>query len=644
MVGFQHHSRIFNLTGNSAKTLGVVKMNAATSATEYAGDIPLSLAISAYGGVSMSPDKRGQSAKSEYAQSMAGDYEKLHAQAVKGGTLELLPDVFDRYRARQASTYKAYLSSSSRCVSSFIAGPANFPAARMNKRNDITHKRLTEYLDGGKMALQAAIRTLRPDLRAIMSGDANAIDRLTVKIDAAERAQNQMKAANKAIRTNAKAGEARQVAALMELGFSEAQAVELLHPQFTYQGQGFASYSLTNNNANIRRMKERLEQISKAQATEVQAVECANGVTLEDDAPANRVRLYFPGKPSEEIRTELKSSGFRWSPSVGAWQAYRNNRTLATAKRMAGEPVADEDSAAPEAEIVPAVEVIPTAMEFLSESAPTVTEFLPEKPPIEYTISEARYCKDKIVVNTPSPDGYKTRAARLAGTFGRYSMRSGGYVMSKGQAIKFARLYRNGWDASIMGEGAKSREAPKPAEVSATVKYFDDNEKEVSREEFYSLDVPISQPVPQCQQIKSKSGNWNAEFYIRDDGFFCMRFYGGTWDDMERAYQTTEKRMQALQAMAQAVDVAPVAVSSEPAKPKIAEIRKVIEFCDWVRNDLGGATVNEFKAMDVPGRLSPHIEAVKALVIPSRYARDIERQAWAIECAQKAITRWQERQ
>lgn len=126
-----------------------------------ANDIPLSLAVSAFGGVSMSPDRRGMSAKNEYGQTMAADYETMHAQAVKGGTLELLPEVFARYRERQASSYKAYLSSSSRCVSSFIAGPANFPVARMQKRNDIAHKRLNEYLDGGTMAKRAAIRSLR---------------------------------------------------------------------------------------------------------------------------------------------------------------------------------------------------------------------------------------------------------------------------------------------------------------------------------------------------------------------------------------------------------------------------------------------------------------------------------------------------
>lgn len=35
-------------------------------------------------------------------------------------------------------------------------------------------------------------------------------------------------------------------------------------------------------------------------------------------------------------RDTLKRSGFRWAPSVGAWQAYRNPQSIIAAERIAG--------------------------------------------------------------------------------------------------------------------------------------------------------------------------------------------------------------------------------------------------------------------------------------------------------------------
>ena len=37
------------------------------------------------------------------------------------------------------------------------------------------------------------------------------------------------------------------------------------------------------------------------------------------------VRITFPGKPDERVRSLLKSHGFRWSPSAGCW--WRNRVT-----------------------------------------------------------------------------------------------------------------------------------------------------------------------------------------------------------------------------------------------------------------------------------------------------------------------------
>ena len=60
-------------------------------------------------------------------------------------------------------------------------------------------------------------------------------------------------------------------------------------------------------------------------------------VKLVENAEANRVQLIFPGKPSAEVRTKLKKSGFRWSPSEGAWQRQLNSSAVYWAKELVKE-------------------------------------------------------------------------------------------------------------------------------------------------------------------------------------------------------------------------------------------------------------------------------------------------------------------
>lgn len=300
----------------------------------FASDIPMSLAISAHSGTSFVPDERGRAVVSSYGAEMTEIYETLKAQAIKGGTLDKLEDEFARFRSGYRARNIAYLQSRSRCMSTMIAGPSNFPVRRQEKRNNIANKRLDDLLEFKARAMKAAIRNLRPDLRPIMAGDADAIERLEEKIRVAERIQARMRDANAAIRKFKKKGPDAQIAALIEQGFSDARAADLLKAD-SCRRIGFADYELTNNNANIRRMKERLEQISRAKALPAAEVVSDSGIKLEDCPADNRVRLTFPGKPPEEIRSKLKKNGFRWTPSLGVWQAYRNSWSIALAKEIA---------------------------------------------------------------------------------------------------------------------------------------------------------------------------------------------------------------------------------------------------------------------------------------------------------------------
>ena len=86
----------------------------------------------------------------------------------------------------------------------------------------------------------------------------------------------------------------------------------------------FPAYELTSARQKIKAAEERAEQLKKLKAKAEQPTEDkypnVEGVEVVENAEAMRIQLIFDDKPSEEIRTILKSHGFRWSPKFTAWQ------------------------------------------------------------------------------------------------------------------------------------------------------------------------------------------------------------------------------------------------------------------------------------------------------------------------------------
>lgn len=146
---------------------------------------------------------------------------------------------------------------------------------------------------------------------AISSDDPNAVERLTEKAEEIEREVERMKAVNKLLRK-------RDAAGLAALGMPEATIARMLNPEAGDE-PGFPPFMLANRRANIRRIRERIATLQASAGRESTEAEI-DGVRIVENADENRVQLFFPGKPSDDARTLLKSRGFRWSPSNGCWQ------------------------------------------------------------------------------------------------------------------------------------------------------------------------------------------------------------------------------------------------------------------------------------------------------------------------------------
>lgn len=149
----------------------------------------------------------------------------------------------------------------------------------------------------------------------ISSDDPDAVKKLREQLAGLVSNQERMKAANKVVKS--KKSDQDKIAALVVQGFTQESAAELLRPD--YAGRvGFPAYALSNNNANMRRIEQRIKDLEAKAQLESKSIE-GNGYTYREDTDENRVMFCFPGKPAEDVRQVLKNHGFRWSPSRSAW-------------------------------------------------------------------------------------------------------------------------------------------------------------------------------------------------------------------------------------------------------------------------------------------------------------------------------------
>lgn len=154
---------------------------------------------------------------------------------------------------------------------------------------------------------------------AISSDDPNAIDKLRDKLASLEAAQERMKKINAAHKKYLKNSHSLEATDLSE---SDKQLIISYVPSYSWEPHPFPPYAMQNNNANIKRVRDRisqLERIERKPSTETKA----EGYRIVENAEANRLQIFFDEKPSADARKILKRYGYRFAPSEGnAWQRH----------------------------------------------------------------------------------------------------------------------------------------------------------------------------------------------------------------------------------------------------------------------------------------------------------------------------------
>ena len=164
--------------------------------------------------------------------------------------------------------------------------------------------------------------------KPISSGDPQALEKLTAKLEQSKELQDTMKVVNAYWR---KFGTCKGAP-----GITDVQAEKLekrIETGYSWEKQPFTSYELTNNNAEIKRLERRIQELTYNKDVGFSGWDFEGGYA-EANTEMNRLQLYFDEKPDEQRRTVLKSNGFKWAPSQGAWQRQLTDNAIYSAGRI----------------------------------------------------------------------------------------------------------------------------------------------------------------------------------------------------------------------------------------------------------------------------------------------------------------------
>ena len=289
------------------------------------------LAERAHAGTSHTPERRAEHEQEQHRRHLAHVYQTLQDYARSPEQQEILDMEFDRFRENYIERVNNLLATRSRIISPMVTGPANFPARQQQKAQDSYARRMEEFSRWERKAKEAIIKKIKK---------AATPDQVEAKI-----------------RTELKKSVARTVATLYEMknggwpgfdpqafrrstqekikrtadnGHIEAAREALKIIKEKQKEYGITVFAPNNSvwvypdQAEAKQEQARQEREARQEAQgdsgDEEIIQEFNEAQVIRNHEDDRVQIFFDEKPDADIRQALKSKGFKWAPSVGAWQ------------------------------------------------------------------------------------------------------------------------------------------------------------------------------------------------------------------------------------------------------------------------------------------------------------------------------------
>ena len=223
---------------------------------------------------------------------------------------EKIDSLLDTYARKLAANMNKGYEIDARVPSILIAGGSNFPTRKKEKQNAARDSNYREWQD-----IQGLLDKIRSTgMGGISADDPQAVQKLEKKLKSLEKSQETMKAVNAYYRKH------KTLDGCPHLSPEQLEKLKADMASSWHLGdKPFATWALSNNSAEIRRVKDRIKSLSQQKEIGFVGWEFDGG-KVEANTEANRLQIFFEDKPDETTREALKSNGFRWSPKAGAWQ------------------------------------------------------------------------------------------------------------------------------------------------------------------------------------------------------------------------------------------------------------------------------------------------------------------------------------